>query len=444
MVCLDNRKINAFARLEVSHATCAKKMNLSAIAPPILARTRSLMLMSLKDKFRYKVKYPLRYASDRLRSSLRGAGSKTCRILIASDNLAITSEEQFAPLLANRDLLRQELGIVFNQRLIDDVQVSGKVNTTSYNAVFAKLSFMTPAPEALEKMTRLRRQFPHPVRIIYFDGDDDSCIQWPGIFLNQVDLYVKKHMFSDMSWYQKQSAGKNNLTDYIARIHGKSFADNFIPQSGPVQEQQLSKIVLGYNIGMDGKITNLFRDTRPASPSEKTVDVMCRAACKPDLWIYPLRGPINEALAPLASQGYSVLVPDQRVDQQGYYAEMRSSRICVSPFGYGELCWRDFETVLMGSLLVKPDMSHIRTEPDIFVPGVTYVPVRWDFSDLAEVCARYLKDNEARNAIVARAYQMLSEYYSSFGFLESFRKILAQAAVQPFEQLGDTFPETRG
>jgi hypothetical protein len=400
------------------------------------------MLTSVKEKIRYRLQYPLRYASDRLRSSLSGDSSNVCRILIASDNLAITSDEQFAPLLANRDMLRKEMGILINQRLVDEVLAAGAVDTGSYDVVFAKLSFMTPAPVAMEKMANLRAMFPHPVKIVYFDGDDDSCIQWGTEVLSKVDLYVKKHMFSDIDWYRQQFTGKNNLTDYVARHHDRSFADNFIPHSCPVDGSQLDKIVLGYNIALDDKITTLYRETEPATPEEKTVDVMCRAACKPDLWIYPFRGPINDALAPLTEQGYNVLVPNQRVDQQGYYQEMRSSRICVSPFGYGELCWRDFETVLMGCLLVKPDMSHIRTEPDIFVAGETYVPVKWDFSDLAEVCARYLADDAARIAITQRAYEKLSEYYESFGFAEKLRSILRQAGVPHFEQLTGEVAET--
>jgi hypothetical protein len=400
------------------------------------------MLTSVKEKIRYKLQYPLRYASDRLRSSLSGESSNVCRILIASDNLAITSDEQFAPLLANRDMLRKEMGILINQRLVDEVLASGGVDRDSYDVIFAKLSFMTPTPAAMEKMARLRAMFPPPVKIIYFDGDDDSCIQWGTQVLSKVDLYVKKHMFSDIEWYRQQFIGKNNLTDYVAREHGRSFADNFIPHSCPVDGSQLDKIVLGYNIALDDKITTLYRETKPAAPEEKTVDVMCRAACKPDLWIYPFRGPINDALAPLTQQGYNVLVPNQRVDQQGYYQEMRSSRICVSPFGYGELCWRDFETVLMGCLLVKPDMGHIRTEPDIFVAGETYVPVKWDFSDLADVCAHYLKDDAARVAITQRAYQKLADYYESFGFADKLRSILQQAGVPHFEQLTGQEAET--
>jgi Glycosyl transferases group 1 len=405
------------------------------------------MSTSVRNKIRYSVVYPLRYASDKVRSQLSGAGSTASRILIAGDNRAVTSDEQFTPLLAHRNTLRRELGVVFDQRLIDEVLVTDTVDTTSYDAVLAKLSFTTPRPTALRMIERLRHRFPHPIKIIYFDGDDDSCIQWGSEFLESVDVYVKKHMFSDVSWYRKQFAGKNNLTDYIARVHGRSFADDLIPSSGIVQESQLTKIVLGYNIAMDRKITDLFRNTRPAASSEKTVDVMCRAACNPDFWIYPFRAPIGEALAPLTKQGYKVLVPNQRVDQKGYYQEMRSSRISVSPFGYGELCWRDFETVLMGSMLVKPDMSHIRTEPDIFVPGETYVPVRWDFSDLAEVCRHYLANEEARNAIVGRAYQALSDYYSSFGFLRNFRETLTRADVRPLKQSTlqqpTKYPETR-
>lgn len=391
------------------------------------------MTISLKGKLRYKVQLPLHYALDSMLVRMRADSSAITRILIASDGLAFTSEQQFAPLLANRRRIADELAVVFDQQLLDDILASSRPITAKYSAVFAKLSHLTPADEALEKIARLRDQLAHGVKLIYLDGDDDLCVQWGGL-LEFVDLYVKKHVFADRSWYRKEFVGKNNLTDYVARISGRSFAENPIPRSGTVPDEQIAKIFAGYNIGMDEKITNLFRDTRPALPSDKTVDVMCRAACASDNWLYPLRGNVGAALEPMAQQGFTVVLPDRRVDQKAYYEEMRSSRICVSPFGYGELCWRDFESVLMGSLLVKPDMSHVHTEPNIFVPGETYVPVRWDFSDLAEVCARYLADDEARNRITAQAYRVLSEYYSNSGFLKCFSKLLARAGVQPFTE----------
>ena len=385
------------------------------------------MPKTLRETIRYRALCPLHYAAGSLRSTFTGRRTTTRRILIASDNLAVTSEEQFAPLLANRNRTFDEIGVLFDHRLLDDV-LAGPPHPKSYTAVLAKVSFLTPKTEALDKIARLRRLFPHPVRLIYFDGDDDSCIQWPEL-LDDVDIYVKKHMFSDPTWYQQQFAGKSNLTDYVSRLHGYSFADDAIPYSGVVPAEQMYKVVLGYNIGLDTKITDLFRTTRPSSEADKTVDVMCRAPCKPEAWIYPFRVPLNDALQPLASQGYNVHVPNQRAGQHGYYQEMRSTRICVSPFGYGELCWRDFEAVLMGCLLVKPDMGHVRTEPNIFVAGETYVPVRWDFSDVPEVCARYLADDAARKAITARAYQVLADYYGSHQALQRFDEILSLAGA---------------
>lgn len=391
------------------------------------------MTSSLKNTLRLKVQYPLRYAMDVALTRLRADSTVTCRILIASDNLVMTSEQQMAPLLAHRAYMRDEFGVVFDQRHIDDVLATERRESSRYNAVLAKLSFLTPAAEAIEKIARLRQLFPDPVKLIYFDGDDDCCVQWGGL-VEIVDLYVKKHVFTDRSWYQRQFTGKNNLTDYVSRLADSSFtfADNIIPHSGTVSPELTKKIALGYNIGLDDKITQLFESTQPASESVKNVDVMCRAVCAPDLWIYPLRGPVKEALAPLAQKGYSVLLPDRRVDQQVYYDEMRRSRICVSPFGYGEICWRDFEAVLMGCLLVKPDMGHVSSEPDIFIAGETYVPVRPDFSDLSEVCARYLADTEARIRITTRAYDVLSDYYRSFAFAKRFLESLEQAHVEPF------------
>ena len=36
-------------------------------------------------------------------------------------------------------------------------------------------------------------------------------------------------------------------------------------------------------------------------------------------------------------------VTDGRVSQAKFFAQLRHSKICFSPFGYGEVCWRDYE-----------------------------------------------------------------------------------------------------
>jgi hypothetical protein len=39
---------------------------------------------------------------------------------------------------------------------------------------------------------------------------------------------------------------------------------------------------------------------------------------------------------------------------------LTNSKLCFSPFGYGELCWRDIEGLSDGGCLIKPDMGHLQ------------------------------------------------------------------------------------
>ena len=53
----------------------------------------------------------------------------------------------------------------------------------------------------------------------------------------------------------------------------------------------------------------------------------------------------------------------------------------LSPFGWGEICYRDFEASLGGNLLLKPSMDHIDTWPNIYREDC-YLKLDWDFSNL--------------------------------------------------------------
>ncbi len=110
----------------------------------------------------------------------------------------------------------------------------------------------------------------------------------------------------------------------------------------------------------------------------------------------------------------------RRVPQGRFNRETANSRIILSPFGWGELCLRDFETVRSGALLLKPDMGHIETWPDIFVPGETYIPFDWDAEQLAAQADYYLTHENERQGIAENAAQvyagavgMMQERFSS-------------------------------
>ena len=115
----------------------------------------------------------------------------------------------------------------------------------------------------------------------------------------------------------------------------------------------------------------------------------------------------------------------QRISFKRYLVEMGLSKIVVSPFGWGEVCYRDYEAMATKALLIKPNMDHVAVEPNLYEPHETYVPVQWDLADLREVCRRYLNNPAERARVTANAFtayvdsfrrnQVLATFQANFG-----------------------------
>ena len=80
-----------------------------------------------------------------------------------------------------------------------------------------------------------------------------------------------------------------------------------------------------------------------------------------------------------------------RLSPYQYDDLMRKTKVVVSPWGRGEFCYRDFEAIYHGSLLVKPDSDHILSYPDIHKDGI-YYKCKSDLSNLKEVVDIALND----------------------------------------------------
>jgi len=105
------------------------------------------------------------------------------------------------------------------------------------------------------------------------------------------------------------------------------------------------------------------------------------------------------------------IIKGQSTPQQ-FVEIMKRSKIGISPFGMGELCYRDLELVQWGCLLVKPDISKVKTKPDFFKPMETYVPVKPDWSNLNETVEKILGNWQDYQYIIDNARRQLSEMYS--------------------------------
>ena len=270
-------------------------------------------------------------------------------------------------------------------------------------------------------LTRLREKYR---RIAFFHDDAGGGIPRLQI-LPHVDLFYSKALFKDRSIYKRPLYGKELYSDYYHIKYGVK-DPNPIDRVIMDDEAQLAKLRLSWNVGIGdyprGKLRQRIgtaaarvfgplvstafysRKSLPADPvsvNRGLFDVHARIALVSRPSIAYQRKLVLERISghPRFLVGF--------VSQKKFNFEVAHSKIILSPFGWGELCLRDYEAVLNGALLLKPDMAHLETWPDIFHPEQTYVPFDWDATDLVVKAERYLEDASGRKRIARAAFETL-------------------------------------
>jgi hypothetical protein len=265
----------------------------------------------------------------------------------------------------------------------------------------------------MQFVDRLKTVYP-AARLVYLDWFAPTDLRYAEILENKVDVYVKKHVLRDRAGYGQTTAGDTNLTDY----YSSRLNLNLAPVMHRVPTGFWNKLAVGTNFAISAHMLPLFAGAFPEG--ERPIDVHARLAVKGTPWYEGMR---REAAGKVSELKGLKVVSEGRISRREYFDELFGSKICFSPFGYGEVCWRDYEAALSGALLVKPDMSHIETSPDIFVPFKTYVPVAWDLSDLQEKVGYYAAHSEERRAIAERAFAVIHSYIQHDGFLKQMKPV---------------------
>lgn len=241
-----------------------------------------------------------------------------------------------------------------------------------------------------------------------------------------LDRYLKRQTYADPADYQRSFKGGYRLSDAVATWLELDLANWFV--GSPLDPAHAHKVRRAWNFGAARRYLSLARAARLLAPPWRLRALAInRRLGLPSLdiqgeWYEHYRLACTKAAEPLAARWRATGV--ERVGRRRYLLELMHSRIVFSPFGWGEVCFRDYEAVACGALLVKPDMSHLTTSPDIFKPGETYVPVRWDLSDLEDRCAHYLLHPEKAARIARNARRVLVEYHTRGGFVADVHRAL--------------------
>ena len=65
--------------------------------------------------------------------------------------------------------------------------------------------------------------------------------------------------------------------------------------------------------------------------------------------------------------------------------KLKNSKISVGAFGWGEICYREFEAIKMGTAVIFPNLNYLETWPNIYQDNYSYLSYELDFSNLNEI-----------------------------------------------------------
>ena len=268
----------------------------------------------------------------------------------------------------------------------------------------------------------------HPGAKVYFlDAFAPTHLHLAKWLQPHIHGYVKKHMLKDRARYDRPTLGDTNLEEYYGDLYGiqRPTVDWQVPPGFA------DKVIIGPGFFTAPHFLRAFLGPLENS-QDRPIDLHARFATGGSPWYAAMRSHAQQVVTSLS--GLNVATGAGLAKAQ-YWRELRASKACFSPFGYGEVCWRDIEAMLTGTVLLKPDMGHLDVHPAVFIPGETYIPVRWDFADLPEKAEQIAQDANLRDHITKTAYHTIQNYLRGEGFLEQlrpcFEKQTSSSALSP-------------
>ena len=286
------------------------------------------------------------------------------------------------------------------------------------------------------------RQFAN--RIVWMDDSDSTSVTHFEV-LPYVDKYLKKQLFKDRKYYRKKLYGGRIFSDFYHEHFGVTDEREF-NQFYALDEKFEDKIGLSWNIGLgymyqafsyESFLHKWFPDLKALKyapqytsiEKNKPIDVFLRTTANMgrnsisfhrqemlrQLEIFMEDNSEYTGMIGRRVFGSEKPVTDllhghtKKIPTRVFREIMKNTKIMPSPFGWGELGVRDYEAFIYGSALLKPDMSHMETWPNIFIPDETYVACKWDFSNMKEMLKELIDDDEKRLNIARngqKAYQL--------------------------------------
>ena len=317
------------------------------------------------------------------------------------------NEPTFRPLLFNKDLFPQ-IGIQFVEKGSYDFEFIGM-----YDFINKKISLEDSINYGLENLSKISGDY------FLFDGSDSTSIMGAyEVFTQSKAIHLFKSAKTTVEQYNKPSLfnkwffGSGSELDLSYNIPSKIY-DNIKLNGwnfGYYNPQYLHFIEGHKNRNID--ICAIYMGYHPENYCHKVRDDIAYTNHRTKAW-------------DVLKKSKNISYETNKRPFPEFADVMRKSKCTLSPYGQGELCFRDFEIIQFGSVMIKPDMSKVITHPNIYIPYETYIPCNLDYSDLIEKI-EWVKNNPIKcEEITNNARKLIKELYTGENLVTYWYNLLS-------------------
>lgn len=324
---------------------------------------------------------------------------------------------QIYPFLFYRKQFESLYNLQFRFVSCEELQKGKEVSCKNADVIIFQTWFTISEKNMVKLITKLKVQNPG-AKLHFIDSFAPTDLRLCGVLVNEVETYIKKSLLSDRNLYFRPFKGGTNLTHFYSNLY-KLEQDEI---DWHVPPEIFDKIRLSPTFFTGPDFLDILTKNRLPKLENRQFALHARLGLgvNGSDWYHAMRRHSAESVEKL--QGIKTIT-GAGVRRKQYLQEMCNSMACFSPFGYGEVCWRDIEAIVAGCVLIKPDMGHLEMAPNIHIPNETYIPVKWDFSDLEEKVRLVIENHGLRERIARKAYSLLHEYARNSVFVKTFANL---------------------
>ena len=244
-------------------------------------------------------------------------------------------------------------------------------------------------------------------------------------------MYVKKQLYNDLSFYKKSFYGGRIYSDFYYKKFGITDKNKY--KMTLLKDKYKKKVILGWNIGVrnffyysKNRLARLFYTQNKIKlfrEKYKKFDLFMHNNLEIDRNSVRYQRELVYKKIDLGRLTNSIIL--KKIPRSEFYKTLKKTKILISLFGWGEICYKEFEATYMGCAFIMPNMCHINTWPNLYEKNVTYIPISWNLDNINENLEYLIKNDDLRNTLVHNAQKVILEIRNEKG-TEYFRKFFSR------------------